>query len=151
MARRGPLDGAFGVPAEGHVVGGEAGDRLDRWWVSIERRVFGGAFGVLGDSRIADTGLDPREQRCTRLQPKVIVAEPVDRRFEPGDDLERMAAPEPEGAQFDDDVGDDGGLTVVVVPVEHQAQVLDVSGEPLHGGDVARPGERRRVVTVRAR
>ena len=37
----------------------------------------------------------------------VIVTEPVDRRFEPRDDLERMAAPEPEGTQFDDDVGDD--------------------------------------------
>ena len=55
------------------------------------------------------------------------------------------------GPSSHDDVGDDVGLTVVVVPVEHQAQVLDVGGEPLHGGDVARPGERGAIVTVRAR
>ena len=61
------LDGAFGVAAEGHVVGGEAGDRLDGWWVSGERSVFGGLFGVLGDPQVADPGLHPVEQRVHGL------------------------------------------------------------------------------------
>ena len=70
------LDGPFGVAAEGHVVGGEAGDRLDGWWVPGERGVFGGPFGVLGDSQVADAGLDPSEQRVHAAEPKVIVTEP---------------------------------------------------------------------------
>ena len=98
----GVLDRPFGVAAEGHEVGGERGQGLHGSGDPGERGVFRGLFGVLGDTHEADVGFHPGEQRVHVAEAEVVVAERVDRRFEPGDDLEGMAPPEPELSELPD-------------------------------------------------
>ena len=73
----------------------------------------------------------------------MIVAERVDDVVEPRDDLEGMTTPEPEFSDPPDHVGDDVGPGFILIPVEHQAEVLDVGGEPIEGVEVTRSVELR--------
>ena len=138
--RVGLLDGPVGVATESHEVGTRGRRATARESEFRRARVFRGPFGVLGDARRSRRPLSSRpSSACTWLRRRWSSSSAPTIASSLAMVSRCMAPPPPEVGKIPDHVGDDIGLFAVVIPVEHQAQVLEVGGEPVEAGQITRP------------